>query len=119
MPATQNSSVALPASVIRTAKRLAQREKRSVSDVVTDALNQYEASRPVDVPQTPEEWARFVEECKKHPMTDEEFEAEEKRLYKVAAVNFKRAGIKSERDIFRICDEARARRRTPARRTRH
>ncbi|HKA00414.1 MAG TPA: hypothetical protein VKE70_28075 [Candidatus Solibacter sp.] len=119
MPATQTSSLTLPASVLRTAKRLAQREKRPVSDVVADALNQYEASRPVGVPQTPEEWARFIEECKKHPMSQEELKAETKYLQKVGAASAKRLGIKSDRDVFRICDEFRASRRNAASRTRH
>jgi len=118
MPATQNSSVTLPASVLRTAKRLAQREKRPVSDVVADALNQYEASRPVKSPKTPEEWARFIEDCKKHPMTQEELKAETEYLGKVISTHAKRMGIK-ERDIDRLIQESRASRRTAASRSRH
>jgi len=116
---TTQSTVTLPASVVRVAKRLAKREKRSLGDVLTDALTQYEASRPPQNPETVEEWARFLEEVKKTPYTKEELEADEKHLNKVFAAHAKRLGIKSERDIFRVCDEFRASRRNASSRTRH
>jgi predicted transcriptional regulator len=120
MPATQSTtSVTLSASVVRAAKRLARREKRSVSDVVADALNQYEASQPSKCPETVEEWTRFIEEVKRNPPTQEEIEADEQDLAKYGAAQAKRLGIKSDRDVFRICDDFRARRRATASRTRH
>jgi hypothetical protein len=90
-----------------------------MGDVLTDALTQYEASRPSKCPETVEEWARFIDEVKRTPYTQEEFEAEEKQLNKYGAAQAKRLGIKTERDVFRICDQARARRRAAASRTRH
>ncbi len=119
MPATQEISLTLPAAVVRAAKRLARREKRPVSDVMSDALTQYEASRPGKCPETPEEWARFILEVKRNPPTQAELEADEKHLAKVGAAQAKRLGIKSDRDIFRICDQFRANRRNAASRNRH
>src|SRR5215471_573188 len=119
MGTPQTSSITLPASVLRTAKRLAKREKRSVPDIVADALQQYEAAKPSKHPETPEEWARFIEEVKKNPPTQEELEADWKELSKYGAAQAKKLGIKSEKDIFRICDEFRASRRTTASRSRH
>src|SRR5262249_40974233 len=102
MATSQTSSVTLPASVLRTAKRLPKREKRSVPDIVADALQQYEAAQPSKHPETPQEWALFMEEAKKTPLTQEEFDAEEKELAEFGAAQAKRLGIKSDRDIFRI-----------------
>ena len=119
MPATQNTSITLPASVVRAARRLAKREKRSMGDVLTDALTQYEASRPSKSPETVDEWARFIEGVKRTPYTQEELEADEKALATYGAAQAKRLGIKTERDVFRICDQARARRPAAASRTRH
>ena len=108
---TTQSTVTLPESVVRVAKRLAKREKRSMGDVLSDALTQYEASRPSKRPETVEEWARFIEEAKKTPYTQEELRADWKRLAKFGAAQAERLGIKTERDVLRICDEHRASRR--------
>jgi hypothetical protein len=117
MPAVQKNSVTLSAAAARAARRLAEREKRPMRAIVADAVLQYEAAHP-GVLESEEDWARFIEQVKSEPMTDEELRAEFKHITKVISGQAKRLGIR-ERDIDRIIHESRAARRAAASRARH
>jgi hypothetical protein len=120
MPATQNISVTLPVAVAREAKRIAKREKRSMSALVCDALRSYKESQiePVDWDDE-DSVMRFMLEAKKTPMTPAEMEKEEKRLMQYGARQAKRLGITRDEDIVRIIHESRARRNAASSRSRH
>ena len=60
---------------------------------------------------SPRTVTQIIEEAKKHPMSPAELRAESERLMKYGARQAKKVGIK-ERDIPRVIQESRSRRRT-------
>src|ERR1041385_7524617 len=107
MPATQDTTVKLTPPVARTAKRLAAREKRPVSEIVADALLQYEAARRPEIPETDVEWEHFIQKVKNEPMTEAELRAESQHVTKVISGQARRLGIRN-RDTERIVHDSRA-----------
>ena len=119
MQATTRISVTLPVAIARVAKRLATRESRSVSAVISDALAKYEQSKEVpEAELTSERIMEIFAEAKANPWTPEQFAAERKKLARAAARRNKRLGMEiepSDEEIVRIIHEFRAENRAQSR----
>jgi len=112
MRTTQNISITMPKAMLKEVARLAKRERRTMSELIREALRHYTISRRLE--PTPEEdmkmIMRIIEEVKRNPMTREELLAEDKRLREYGERQAKKLGIK-ESDIVDIIHASRARRR--------
>ena len=120
MRTTKSITVKLPAGIAEIAERLAKTEKRTMSELVTEAIREYDALRR-QMAEDEAEWAKRVDEiledAKRNPMTPKQAAAADRELMKVGATAAKRLGIK-ERDIVDIIHRSRARRRAAAGRPR-
>jgi metal-responsive CopG/Arc/MetJ family transcriptional regulator len=112
MPArtTRNISITMPISMARDASRLAKRESRTMSELFREALRHYQASRQKPNPDDDMAWVMSImEDAKKHPMTQAQFEAEDKLLNEYGARKARNRKLTDE-DVVRIIHESRAER---------
>lgn len=110
MRATKNTSITMPAAVVKAAERLAKRENRTMSELVREALRHYATSRRTRSACGDLRWiARTIGEAKGNPLAPDEILAEDKRLAAYGARQAKKVGFK-ERDTVRMIHESRARR---------
>jgi hypothetical protein len=95
---------------IKEAERLAKRENRTMSELIGEALKQYQDRPARSEGDDLRTVIRIIEEARKNPMSPEELRAENARLMAYGARQAKKAGIK-ERDIPDVIHASRASRR--------
>jgi metal-responsive CopG/Arc/MetJ family transcriptional regulator len=115
MPArtTRNISITMPIAMAKDASRLAKRESRTMSELFREALRHYQASRqkPKRMADDDDAIIRMFHEARENPVTQAQFEAEDRLLNEYGARQAAKRGIK-ESDVVRIIHESRTRRET-------
>jgi Arc/MetJ-type ribon-helix-helix transcriptional regulator len=106
----------MPVAMIRDARSLAKKEKRSMSELVREAVRRYQVEMRRKEDEERARWVdRIIEEAQReeaeHPMTDEEFTRESLRLAEIGARQARKLGIDtSDQGIVRLIHEYRAKR---------
>ena len=114
MRTTKKLSITMPVGMVKDAEKMAKREKRTMSELVREALRQYKARREKEQQElisTNNTIAEAQREARENPMSREEALAESRRLARYGATEAKKLGIKtSDKEIVRLIHEHRAKR---------